>query len=199
MDGLLFLWISWMLWVMVTFFIRRNQGRYKLSIWILTTIICSNIYVMIPSLDISLSFISLIVGGFVLFVMTNQRVYHFICSFTVMIGYVSFLIWEQQAPVWVLLPRDVLLPFFMLIMCTFIAHGLLSRTAIVLIGMCCGDLLYSLMLLQYSFERAVGTLIFLDSLFVVIFILFIIEGLRVCTSYVKVRIHHMKLPLQAKP
>ncbi|SES80906.1 hypothetical protein SAMN05216389_102264 [Oceanobacillus limi] len=174
-DGLYFYWISWIIWVMVTFFMKKTSHRAYYATWILISIILSNVYITFSKYDISLTFLSVIIGGFFLVPQIPKTTYHLFCSFTLMIGYTSILIWEGQAPVWLFMPRFILIPLICIVMVCFLVKGLISRITVTLIGICAGELLYSYMLSNYYISNIVGEMVFFDSLFIILFILICLD------------------------
>ncbi|MFD2045877.1 hypothetical protein ACFSTA_13195 [Ornithinibacillus salinisoli] len=177
-NGLYFYWISWTLWVIVTFFMKKNTKRTLLSYWILVSIIVSNAYFTFDYYDISLTFISILIGGFLLFPHISRMVYHMFCTFTMMIGYASILIWEGQAPIWLFMPRFVLIPLICIFMICILVRGLYPRITVALVGICSGEFLYSHMLSNYYISYVVGEMIFFDTLSLILFIIIGIEWIR---------------------
>src|SRR5690625_5823138 len=109
-DGLIVYWFGWMLWIIVTFLMKKDQRRTKLACWILLILLCSNIYFTIENHNISLTFIVLLGIAIFLHAQIPRFMYHVFISFTIMIGYAALLLWEKNTPVWLFMPRFVLIP-----------------------------------------------------------------------------------------
>ncbi|MFS0672686.1 hypothetical protein AB1K81_05730 [Ornithinibacillus sp. 179-J 7C1 HS] len=99
-------------------------------------------------------------------------------AFTIMIGYASLLIWETNAPVWIFMPRLLIIPIICVLLTVILTKRFISRITISLIGLCSGEFLYSLLLTNYSITKTIGGLMFLDTLFVVLFIIVIITAVQ---------------------
>lgn len=191
-EGMIFYWISWIFWVIITFLLNKNKQRTSLAVWILFIIFCSNWYIHIEIYHLSVAFICIYMGGFVLLARMAKSVYYLFASFTVMIGYTSFLLWEQLAPVWLLISRDIMFPLLMTSMVLLISRGFWARISISLIGICTGELLYSHILLNFNIHKTIGGMAFLDMLCTILFVLFVLEVLVLCRKIVASRIRLVK-------
>ncbi|SHF57213.1 YphA family membrane protein [Ornithinibacillus halophilus] len=178
MEGLYFYWFSWIFWVVVTFFMKKNNARTMLSYWILLCITLSNVYISIDVFHVSVTIIILLIGGFVIFTQLPNTIYHLFTSLTLMIGYTSFLIWESQAPIWLFMPREILLPLMLVALICILTYKFYYRLSIALIGICSGEFLYSFLLSSYYFSHTIGEKHFFDTLFIAVFLLFGIEFLN---------------------
>ncbi|MUK87256.1 hypothetical protein GMD78_02420 [Ornithinibacillus sp. L9] len=178
MDGIYFYWFSWIIWVVVTFFMNKTKKRTFISCWILLSITTSNVYVTVYQYDMSLTFVSILMGGFFLFSYIPRTTYHLFCAFTMMIGYSSILIWEGQAPIWLFMPRYILIPLIAILMVCLLAKGLYPRIAIILVGICSGELLYCHMLSDYYISKVIGEMVFFDTLLIILFGLICIEAIQ---------------------
>ncbi|WP_412975661.1 hypothetical protein [Ornithinibacillus sp. 179-J 7C1 HS] len=178
MDGIFYYWFSWILWVILTFFMPKNKNRTIYSVWILITIIFSNVYITSDYLEISIAYLSIIIGGFILLSTLKRKGILLFSAFTIMIGYASLLIWETNAPVWIFMPRLLIIPIICVLLTVILTKRFISRITISLIGLCSGEFLYSLLLTNYSITKTIGGLMFLDTLFVVLFIIVIITAVQ---------------------
>lgn len=171
MEGLYFYWFSWVFWVVVTFLMKKGKLRTLLAYWILLSIVFSNNYLRIDNISLSVTFILVFLGGFVLLARIIHSFYHLFAAFTLMIGYAGFLIWEQLAPVWLFIPRIILLPLILAMLISILTNHLLNRITIGIIGICAGELLYSLLLFSYQITNTVGEKGFFDTLVICLFLL----------------------------
>ncbi|WP_096270473.1 YphA family membrane protein [Paucisalibacillus globulus] len=178
MSGIYFYWVSWLLWAMVTFILPKDKSRTVLAIWILLTIIVSNFYISIADFEFSISYLAVVIGGFVLLARLKQKGLQIFSAITIMIGFTSLLIWETNAPVWVFMPRLVIIPLICMILTIFVNKQFINRITISIIGLCSGEFLYNLLLINYSITQTIGDRNFLDTLFINIFLLISIEVLR---------------------
>ncbi|WP_047985322.1 YphA family membrane protein [Ornithinibacillus californiensis] len=179
MDGLYFYWFGWAFWIIVTFIMPKNNYRTVIAIWILLTISTSNIYLGIGFFDISIAYLTTLIGGFALLSTLKQKGLQIFSAITIMIGYSSLLIWEVNAPVWIFMPRLFIMPVVCVLLVSIIASKFENRLANSIIGICGGELLYCLLLSNYSFTKAIGNLMFLDTLSIIIFLVVIIEAIQV--------------------
>ncbi|WP_157052486.1 YphA family membrane protein [Ornithinibacillus contaminans] len=178
MDGIYFYWFSWVFWVIVTFLMPKGKRRTILALWLLVAIIFSNLYVTIGSLAFSVTYLIIFTGAFISLARHNRVGLHIFSGFTIMIGYTSILIWETHAPVWLFMPRLLLIPMICVALVSIISSTMISRLIISTLGLCGGELLYSVLLANFSIQQTIGEFVFLDTLLVMLFLLVLMELLR---------------------
>src|SRR5690625_4591201 len=132
--GLLFYWISWLIWVLVTFFMKKSKQRTLLFCSILLLIIFSNTYVTVGSFNISISYVLLLIGSLVIYTLLEKQFYHAFVSFTVMIGYSGLLIWINSTPLWLFLHELLIIPFVCNFIILLLTKGIYSRITTGLLG-----------------------------------------------------------------
>jgi hypothetical protein len=178
MAGIYFYWICWLLWVVATFLLPKEKARTVIAIWILLIIIFSNLYISMYDYEFSISYILITLGGFVLLTTLRRIGLQIFSAMTIMVGFTSLLIWEANAPVWIFMPRLIVIPMICVILTVLVNKHFINRITISIIGLCSGEFLYHLLLSNYSILHTIGDRIFLDTLFVSLFILISIEVLR---------------------
>lgn len=178
MDGIFFYWFGWFFWVIFTFIVPKNKIRTIYAMWILMIIGFSNLYLSFDSIALSMSYLTLILGAFILLSTLNRKGILLFSAFTMMIGYTSLLIWEVNAPVWLFTPRIIMIPILCVCLALLLTKKLYARFVISVIGICSGEFLYSVLLYNYSITQAIGSLRFLDTLSVMVFLLVLIEAIH---------------------
>lgn len=161
-TGLLFYWLAWIFWVLTTFFMSKTWKRTFFSCWILLIILCANIYIENIHFPISLSLFILFVGVAVWIAHLQCWSRFLVTSFIIMIGYTALLFWEHNTPVWLFMPRTIMLSMISTLFISSLAKPFFTRVMIGLMGMSCGELMYSLVLAGYGLENTAGGLAFLD-------------------------------------
>src|SRR5690625_5821091 len=87
----IFFWMSWIFWVIITFFMDKTRRRTHLAILLLMAIAGANTYISIKQQQISLSFL-LIIGGAFLIHGKSQKCKHYMLDYiTIMIVIISIL------------------------------------------------------------------------------------------------------------
>lgn len=155
-DSVLFYWFCWILWIIVTFFMKKNRLRTCFAVWILIFIIFSDDYIVWEGISISLSYVIMLFGTVVFIAYFSNWFYLFFASYIVCIGYAAFLFWETVSPVWMVLPRNFMIVAFTVIISTILVKNYLSRISVSLFGMLFGELFYSLTLIGYGLPVAIG-------------------------------------------
>lgn len=167
-SGLLFLWIAWILFIIVYFFMDKAKKRTFLITWILLIICSSKIYVTVSNINFSFAFFILFFGCFLIYFDVVKQVFHLAIGLTVMVAYASILIWEQEAPIWLLFPRMIFIPCIIVGITYFLCTEHTNRLAVVVIGLCGGELLYALILYSYNLPYIIGAMYFFDTLCVTV-------------------------------
>lgn len=174
-DGVLFYWIAWFFCIIVLFFMEKNKWRHFFSFWLLMSIICADYYVDINGYRVSITFMITYIGSFIVFAKLDHKTYHLFSAFTVMIGYVSFLLLESNSPIWLFAPRTMLLSLMTTMIIIFLTRYLYPRLMIGLVGICSGEILYHLIVANYQMLEPVGEIVFFDILLLILFMIFIIN------------------------
>lgn len=178
LNGLLFYWFGWMLWIVVTFLMPNSKLRTKLACWILTAILCSNIHVNIGSHRISVTFLILFSVAIILHAQFPRIVYHTFISFIITIGYTAILLWEQNTPIWLFVPRFILIPMISVMMINILIKDVYYRLVIGLVGFSAGELTFHMMLTSYGLHTSIGEMAYLDTLTVTIVIIIFLNILQ---------------------
>lgn len=164
--GYLFYWISWMLWIVVTFFMKKNKQRTFFLYGILILITCSNHYISLGDYQFSLAYVILFIACLLIYTLFKGQIYHLFKAFIIMIGYSSILIWNSSAPIWIFIHELILIPVFCCLLMIMLTTGAYKRLMIGIIGMSFGELFYVLILSSYDLNKTIGDLNFFDHLFV---------------------------------
>ncbi len=170
-NGLIFYWFCWLIWIVVTFFMKKDKQRLFLACWILLLILFSNLQLSINFHNISVSFIIFLGGILFLHVKLPRLIYQSIISFIVSIGYVGILIWVNITPLRLFIPQLITVSFLLLILIMILTNGLLNRLGAGLFGIACGEIVYSMIMANYSIEKTVGDMVFFDCVLIVTMLL----------------------------
>lgn len=173
--GLIFYWISWLLWIIVTFFMKKGLPRTILACWILGTIIFSNIYFTVDKYNILVSFSILLIGISLVYTKLPNQLYHLFSTFTIIVGYAAILIWKSNTPLWLFMPEYFLVPLGNSLLIFFLINGLYNRLITGIFGITLGELFYSFILSSYNIENVIGDMYFFDNLYITILILFFLS------------------------
>ncbi|OEH93470.1 YphA family membrane protein [Bacillus solimangrovi] len=166
MEGLFFYWVSWIGWIIVTFFMNKSSTRTILSYGLLSCIALSNWKITVYSYEISGSYIVLLCFalGTSYYLSKLQNLYLMIMTLTVTAAFVAFHLFEMFDPIWIIAHRQWLLSGLMFILVWLMSDMFLQRVLSLVIGMCQGEWLYTMMLYRYSYYGTIGGLKFLDLL-----------------------------------
>lgn len=197
-SGIIFYWFSWVLWIVITFFMEKGKKRTWLACWLLLSICCSNSYVTMAGFQLSITLLLLIIGSLLLLVQEPRLMYHLFSSFTITIGYASMLLWEVNAPVWIIFSRIITISFLLGIMTILLAKDFYSQLAICVFGVSFGEIIYHFILSSYGFHLTAGDFVFLDCLLSVVIILVTLKLLGLAKSKLVASFHVYKHILRHK-
>src|SRR5690349_16981143 len=108
----MFYWISWSIWVYLTFFLKKeNKYRLKFSAAVLLSIILANIHISFGMFEINLSGLFLLMSCYATLYGEKRKmiIYFYICSSILTIVYVTFSLFEIFDPAWLIFKKEWML------------------------------------------------------------------------------------------
>lgn len=164
MQGILFYWISWGLWIASTFLMNKSNLRTLFSFFLLLLIISAGFHIALPAGEMGAAFILLYIGccGTTAYLGLHRSVRFMMSALGITSGYTGLKLMQLFDPVWFTIS-----PFFLLFMIIFTAAGLLGKSfsdkvCLFLIGICNGEMLYEFIILPFSGALSIGQETFLD-------------------------------------
>ncbi|ART76884.1 hypothetical protein B4U37_12890 [Sutcliffiella horikoshii] len=145
-TGQYFYFLSWMGWIIVTFFFPKSAIRTNMSILLLVVIACSTTTVQMFGFTITASFLVLAVTALIMLVNSLRQKYilHYFSICTVALAYVCFIIFEIYDPVWIFLDRTWLLSVIILYLSLLLFKTKRERFVFMLTGVLLGEVLRSI-------------------------------------------------------
>lgn len=186
MEGLTFYWISWMFWVITTFFMKRGSvTRVYTSLWILLLIIISPYSFFLYDYEISYVSIMLLMSLFFLVstIKSLKAAYVLLSSFIIMLAYVCFHLFALFDPVWLIFPRNWMLALLLISLSFVLQAHKLYRFIIILLGSIQGEFLYAYILNKYSFPHQIGSYAYLDAIALTAALAAAWTGFEILTSF----------------
>lgn len=151
---------------------KKGTRRTYFIYWLLVSIICANYNNLIFGNMFALNTYFILWLGSLLILGTIRRKALLIFStLTIMIGYTSFSLFEYFAPIWFFGASPILNSLVIALLISLLTKDFYKRIAIGISGMCAGEALRYIII--FNPDSSIGSLLFLDSLALVIFILFI--------------------------
>ncbi|SDL66035.1 hypothetical protein SAMN05216244_0311 [Sediminibacillus halophilus] len=80
--------------------------------------------------------------------------------------YVGILLWELISPIWLFVPRLLMIPLIGLVLLLFLGETLIERCMVWSLGITSGEILHGLIMTSYGFQLTIGERSFFDLLFV---------------------------------
>jgi hypothetical protein len=166
MDGIIFFWFMWMIWVYVAFLMEKGSVRSQLSFCILLVIIAANYFMDIIGLKINIAPVIILIYGYYIIGQIPFKYFFYIiigCG-TLSIGYACIFMLAIYDPVWLLIDLKWIVSLIMVILTLLFFRETKMRFASLTVGLCHGEILYTLVILKLSPTKVIGDLYFLDIL-----------------------------------
>ncbi|WP_377866283.1 hypothetical protein [Bacillus sp. R86525] len=164
MDGSTFYFVAWIGWIVVTFFMKKEPIRWKISACILIFIICSPLNVTIASFTVSVNALLLCVISFVGITLYSiwKKLYALLSALIIAMLYTSFHLLEVYDPIWIVVDRLLLLSGALVYASILLYGDRKLRLSTLYIGMLQGELLVTLIFHKLHFPYEYGSLAFFD-------------------------------------
>lgn len=164
MDGSTFYFVAWIGWIVVTFFMKKEPIRWKISACILIFIICSPLNVTIASFTVSVNALLLCIISFVGITLYSiwKKLYTLLSALIIAMLYTSFYLLEVYDPIWIVVDRLLLLSGALVYASILLYGDRILRLCTLYIGMLQGELLVTLIFHKLHFPYEYGSLAFFD-------------------------------------
>lgn len=164
MDGSYFYFLMWMGWIVTTFFLKKDEMRWKISAGILTLIICSQITVSIASFVISIN--AFILGGIsflgIALYSIWKKIYAVLSGLIIAMLYTSFHLLEVYDPIWIVIDRTFMLSGALVYASILLHRDRVLRLCSLYAGALQGEILVTFIFRRLHFPYEFGSLTFLD-------------------------------------
>lgn len=175
LEGIYFYWFAWIGWVILTFFSKKTSKRTFFAFVILLMLTFSTRIISVGVIEFNVTFF---IGLFTSYVILSKvsfirQLYFTLASLTITIAYVSFHLFELFDPVWLVFERQWMLGIIMAYLTLMLVKEPLLRMAVVFSGIGQGDILYTIILGNFSFPHTIGSLQMLDGLAITLMLLFL--------------------------
>ncbi|TLS35936.1 YphA family membrane protein [Pseudalkalibacillus caeni] len=166
MDGLLFFWIAWMFWGLVTFNFKKSFYRTYYAFVTLALIALSGEVLQIGWMAINLAFLLLCLLCSASFRAISKRmmVHHVVIALIIALVYVSLLLFSIYDPVWEFLYTKYSIAFILVIVAHFTVKTFSTRFSVLAMGAVQGEILLALLYHNLGIPGIVGSFHFFDVL-----------------------------------
>lgn len=173
-EQFLYFWLIWIFFIIIAFFMGESKKRSFLLFWILLMLFISRLYLTVGSIEISCTFILLIIGAIILFVQ-QFSLYTLVVTFSLMIGYVALLIWEKITPIWFFMPSFLIIPIIIVMLVTILVQPFYTQVTIALVSASFGQLIFEFLLIVYRLHDIIGEEVFLIHVSLIVLMLIFIR------------------------
>lgn len=163
MEGILYYWLMWAAWIITTFLLKKSGMRFVCSLFILTNILVSELFVVVDQFTISISyFLFLMFGFFIAVYKKNYTFGIFVTSIALTFAYAGVLLMRLYDPVWFIIDSVWVMSFVIGSLSIYLGQTATERFSYFLIAICQGEFLYWFILGQFHQHLVIGTTEFLD-------------------------------------
>ena len=179
MDELvLFYYLSWLLCILIYFFMQISSIRTSLFLYTLLFINISPFFITVSSTQVSLSFIILVFGTIILFGFTIFRTYEWIVAFICMISYVALLLWDKISPVLFFMPSKLIISSLLVLILCLLLKPFTHKIAIAFVGLTLGQFVYESILIGYGLHGTIGDYRYINYILVTILLIVLVESVQ---------------------
>ncbi|MGM7721902.1 YphA family membrane protein [Metabacillus sp. Hm71] len=166
MEGIFFYWFMWLAWIITTFLMKKGKIRLKLTIFILITIILSELYIIVGDFNVRVSLILFMILGYYLAAKQKKRkpVLFYMITFTLMFAYAGIMLFRIYDPVWFLFDYRIIVSVAISVLAIYLGKHSVQIYALFIISVCQGECLYWFILGEFHDGLTIGTPAFLDML-----------------------------------
>jgi hypothetical protein len=191
-EGLYVYGFAWAIWIIATFLIKKKSKiRLPIACFILLAIIISPYSFQIQ--DISVSYLSifsmLIIFIRIGYLNLKKKLYFFLTSLIISIGYGTFLLFELFDPIWIVIKREWMLALLITYLSVLLQEKLAWRISTVIIGCIYGDIIFAIIIQRFSFPYYIGSMSLFDVCSLATIMLFGWEGIKLSISYLESLYH----------
>ena len=187
MEGSTFYFVAWIGWIVVTFFMKKDSIRWKISACILIFIICSPLHVTIASFTVSVNAILLSGIAFIGITLYSiwKKLYSLLSALIIAMLYTSFHLLEVYDPIWIVVDRLFLLSSALVYASVLLHEDRILRLCSLYIGMLQGELFVTIIFRKLHFPYDYGSLAFFDSVAVSTFFMAILFWIAKASVYME--------------
>lgn len=179
MSGYSFLLLFWAFWILSTFFMKKENARFKISAWLLTMIILFLPTFYIAGMKVSFASVFMLFTAYFIIIKEKKSTaaYSFLISNIVMLAFAGFQLMELYDPVWILFQRKWMLAVFIVYLISLLQKTLRLQIAVLLAGTVHGDFLYAI-IVRRIMEYHVVSPVTLDVVAISLACILLFHGLK---------------------
>lgn len=173
--SLLFYWVGWLFWIMITFFFRDATIRSHFGVLTLLIISLSQSTITVLNLEIYLSYLLLLLIFLTYMSGQKKKLNLFLNILFITFSYTGLRYIMIISPVWLFVPYQFILIIIYTSVALIINRNWNQRYLIACVPVLLGEYLYCLTLLQLDWAMSLGGIQFISQVFTQVGLLFIFE------------------------
>jgi hypothetical protein len=191
-EGLYFYGFAWVIWIITTFLLmKKSKIRLPIACFILLAIIISPYTFQFNNITVSYLSIYMMLVIFIRigYFTLKKKLYFFLTSLIISIGYGTFLLFELFDPIWIIFKREWMLALIITYLSVLLQEKLAWRISTVIIGCIYGDIIFAIIIQRFSFPYSIGSMSLLDVCSLASIMLFGWEGIKISINYLESLYH----------
>ncbi|WP_425571813.1 YphA family membrane protein [Pontibacillus salipaludis] len=161
-QGLFFFFFCWGLWVVVTFLMSKTRMRLVTGMYLLILLISSGFSWEFLRHSGSYAVVVILVFSMLHILYYQKVIYPTLVALFVSIGYTGMLFFEKVVPVWVMMPRIVIVGVLSFVVVSILIESTFLRIAVWGFASVVGEWVYAIILSGYGYAEDVGDWAYLD-------------------------------------
>lgn len=174
-PGLIYYWISWILWTIATCFYKKSITRTQLTYLLLMILVFSTSSIKIGKYFYTLSYVIVFIVSFLFVIKVPRLPLKLIITTIISFSYLTILSIELFEPIWMIFPSLFLVSAVCFTFSVLFIKTISEQLITLSFSMCIGELLYHYVILPQYVLKQIGDLIFFDQLFLTIGLLYFVH------------------------
>lgn len=165
MEGIIYYWVMWCGWTIVTFWMGKGKRRWLYAFFIMINIIVSGTYWPFSFGEIGLSYLLFLLFGIFSLSRTNEKVLSTFSVATIAFAYAGIELFHVYDPVWFWGNVSVICAIVSFILSLLLGKTNEQTLAYFLTGVCVGDALFWAVIFEVlDYPITIGNRSFLDTI-----------------------------------
>ncbi|KGP93301.1 hypothetical protein N780_12605 [Pontibacillus chungwhensis BH030062] len=161
-QGLIFYYLCWGLWVVATFLMSKTRKRIVASMYVLILLISSGSSWELFRYSGSYAVLVILVFSMHIILHYQKVFYPTLASLFIGVGYAGILLFEKVVPVWMMMPRLVIVGVLSFVVVSMLVEPVFLKIAVWGFASALGECLYTIILSGYGYAEDVGDWAYLD-------------------------------------
>lgn len=187
-EQFFFYWLSWVLIVLVTFFMGKSRIKTMFLFILLLVVATINWKITVfRTFELPIAFLIIYIWSFIYAARFPMNLYRISACFTVMLGFIALLNVVKIAPIWFIIDYYFMIPLMMSFIIILLEDSFSVQIGIATFTLANGYLFYSLTLISYRLSDTIIEWQFFILFYLTILLLLISHAITAIFHYVRAK------------